>query len=1508
MEPNGNPESSATPSRRKWLRRGLIGVAVSIVAIAVIVGFLPTILSGSIGRSLITGAVQPMVQGEVSISDLSLSWSGPQVIRGFAVKGKDGASIRVDVTANNGLIGLARGSEAPHLTILGSIATVYRPDGTFSLTELFQVPVDASATSPVVAKPQSTSGSLAETLRGLVVEITSLQFVATSSQSGPRIEVTDFKGKVAVENLAIRASFASGTKVGEKVGSLALDGRIDGLFAADGSVDVAVASVDLDFRASALAIPAVGIPLEVESISLKVSSTKIADAVRVMANTVIQLPTGESAQATIDLSAANPLDAAKRSVAGSISVVNLPTSALAPYLPAPLDAARDLGPNLNATITLDGRKGGAEIFAQKFAFNASGVLSESGDLATIDRLSISAQVDPALVPPSLKISAPVAVTIEGNAITLPVLFGGAAVLPWKDARVNANISVAPMSLSVSSTVSLAIGATTIAVQTSDPMSAVNIRVQSSIDGSALVVDQVISGLVDAGGLAIDSARARGSVQIAPVVLATLPWLDAQTRNLLAECAVTTIAANVSNDGTVEAGTATLKLVLSATEVKTDIAWTKSGFSTKPIDCALTVAPSLVAHFAGPAVALDSPARIALQVGAIEGSWTANSAGRVLPATINAKISADRIDLAMAPGLVRGGSLRGVVASATITTNSDSSIGGLDAQLQSKILTVALNGSREAASIVTTIRLPDLGSANFQSTIDLAIASGDTLATMLDIGEGSATLVGPGSIKGSFNRSGSSNSFTADVALPRLTLKTSGSLDPATGHIDVAKSTATFNVPTEIVEQALGLRSGVDWKELIGRTGGRTIGGSLVVESLKWTGKADDASVVMNLALEPGSIEPPNRAALSFGKVALSVKSPRLAERAQAALSGEFTVGAAGSGTLSVVLDANGDLRSLLGAGDYPLSLKSSTLAVKVPGALAIAISSWSRGSDSLSKSITNLGDINAAFTINSLALPIGATTTGSADLRLDLAAIAVEPTGKPKLALGKTAFTVKSVAFDRELIVGIDGTFQAGDSAPGPVSLAVAASGDLRSFFGATKVPLTLQASELQVKLPGALALALADWASGNKDASSAVTRLGSIDAGIHLKSLNLPANGLTNASFDVSVDLAPIEVEPKGKPIVGLAATNFTARSPRLADSLTISMSGSGVKSGSFTAQASGSGLADPSGAFDPSAGAWTAQLRASKIATAIIDAACGQGGQLVEALGPELDATVDAKVATDASGLPTTIVDATVKSQYLSIAAANVQIGNGVVLISSTNPLSVTFTINKVLQRRLLEPLNPILADIRSAPPIQLHVSRASYPLDGNLCTLDLDARVDVGDVEVVRSNQVLGVLALAQSAKSDTIPARIEPLIITVRKGILRYSDFRVEAGKFGDQWQQKLKLSGDIDLCKTPPYAIAITCRYPLSSLGRTIGGASSGLSSTMQQLSDAISKLPVDPGDLMQVDITLSGPLGEVQGKSVPLASKVKLVFDASSLDGKKIQDGIKNIGGTLKDIGKLFGK
>ncbi|MDF2422572.1 MAG: hypothetical protein OPY06_06135, partial [Nitrosopumilus sp.] len=58
------------------------------------------------------------------------------------------------------------------------------------------------------------------------------------------------------------------------------------------------------------------------------------------------------------------------------------------------------------------------------------------------------------------------------------------------------------------------------------------------------------------------------------------------RSMLADAAITNVAAQIENNGGKQGGNASVTLELSATAIATKIAWTESGFSTVPIDCVL----------------------------------------------------------------------------------------------------------------------------------------------------------------------------------------------------------------------------------------------------------------------------------------------------------------------------------------------------------------------------------------------------------------------------------------------------------------------------------------------------------------------------------------------------------------------------------------------------------------------------------------------------------------------------------------------------------------------------------------------------------------------------------------------------------------------------------------------------------------------------------------------------------------------------------------------------------
>ncbi len=1482
--------------RRKWIRRGAIASCALAVVGVVVIALLPTLLSSSLGRTLVVHFASPYVHGQIAVADLSLSWSGPQVIQGLSLTGADGASVVVDVKAENGLIALARQSEGPRITLGGVVTTAYRPDGSLSVAELF-VPRATSAPSaqaPASAPPtlpSAPAASLAAQLEGLAIEITGLSVTATSSEGGRVDALKNLKGKCEVENGGFRADFSATTQVGEKQGSFAIRGLLEHIFSASGSFNIAEAAVDFDLQATEFALPSTANAFDVPALSLKITSKRLASEVSVDGTTTLRLASGELAKVAIDLQAKSPLEPKESAFSGTVAVDALSTTAFNRWLPAGVIAARDIGPTVNLSLSLDERSGQIEIASAALQLKVRGELDSTGHLLALRALDVHAVIDPALAPASARPSAPTLVAITAEQITIPLGDLKDETL-WKHVQGELDLAISPIELNIAATTPgsapmiCAIGATRLQVKSSDFTSAVAISLASSIDGAPLAVDQVIRGLVGPTGFALNSAAAKGSITLGSLSLAGAQWVPNAARTTLADLAMSTLTARIDIDATMSAGTATASCQLSETALSLKCAWNEQSLATDPIILSATVSPALLSKFAPETVALASPVSLAVRIEPLTIKRDDIRAGHLLPAKIDLRVTSPLIEIARAPGLTHGGQLGEFALTATLASLPDGTIGGVASSLNAKIL----DGGKAAGTLAASFAMSDFAADSWQSSVDLTVGAGETLVQMIDAKAASVMLAGPGRVQGTFNRAGASDAFTAKVALPRLTLDTSGKR--SADGIDLAATTATFDLPAS----------------LISKSQGPSLIGSLAIESLRWTGNVDDASVVMSATIEPGSFTLPGRDPIAFEQLKLDISSPRLAEHAKGSIAGKIAVGKGAFGALALTVDAQGNLRTLLGAVDQPLTLAKSHLSIKAPGALVLALAQWQRGEAAAPLPVTQLGDIAADITIDALSLPSAAAQSGSMNATIALAPTSITPTGKPKLTLGATTITVAAQKLDAALKASLQGTLQTGEAAPSALTLSVDARGDLRSLFGATEYPLVLRESTVQLQAPGSLVLALVDWSSGTHDATAALTRMGDVKTSLAIKSLTLPPAGVANAALDATLTLDALDIQPKGKPPVSIGATTISVQTPHLADSLALAITSGGPHGGSITANANALRLVNSAGILDPMAAAWTAHAQARGVATALIDAMAGQGGQMVEALGPTLDATVDTTVVTPATGGQETRIAALLKSQFLDVAVPSVLLSNGHAIVTAANPLRVTFTINPVLQRRILEPLNPVLADIRSAPPIVLTVSRASYPLDGKLATLDLDARIEVGDVEIVRSNQVLGVLLLAQQGTSETIPAQIQPLVITVRAGQLKYADFIVHAGKLGNQWQQTLKLSGDINLARTPPYANAITCRYPLASLARSVGGASSALSGTMVELSEAIAALPVDPGELVQADITLSGPLGEVDGKKVPLASKVKLVFDASSINGKHIEQGIRDIGGTIDKIKGLFGK
>jgi hypothetical protein len=500
-------------------------------------------------------------------------------------------------------------------------------------------------------------------------------------------------------------------------------------------------------------------------------------------------------------------------------------------------------------------------------------------------------------------------------------------------------------------------------------------------------------------------------------------------------------------------------------------------------------------------------------------------------------------------------------------------------------------------------------------------------------------------------------------------------------------------------------------------------------------------------------------------------------------------------------------------------------------------------------------------------------------------------------------------------VVAIDG------GTPEPATLDLDLKGDLRGMLDSDGA-IDVRGSRAEVSAPGVLvqpfiavkpvaAAKPAAAAAGSSPKGGAFNASGSdrltldpkarLSASIDLRRITVPAR-LADASIDASVSVGAIDASfgPLKLHVERIGAEiKADALGRSCAFDATVAFGAKG-SDGSVNAKGTIDALGRPDGSLASAAMAVRAQAQAKAIPLGWVDALAATDGIVTRACGERADATID--VNSPAPGAM--VLSVTLDTTYLDARVPRITVADGVAQVDPDRPIDLTLVLNDTIRRELLEPVNPILSDIKDAPPVKIALSRVRWPMDGNLARLDADARVEVGDVTVVKSNQLLGVLQKFKSSVDPAVPANVGPLVATVRAGQLTYKDFIIGVDRMGTQWQLVLNFSGDIDLARDPAWARAITARYPASSIVRTVAGVASGISSpvdeTIADISNALNMLPMDLGNLLAVEITFSGPLGPVNGKQVPLETSVHPVIG-------KI-DPIKGAGQVIDALDGLFGK
>ncbi len=511
---------------------------------------------------------------------------------------------------------------------------------------------------------------------------------------------------------------------------------------------------------------------------------------------------------------------------------------------------------------------------------------------------------------------------------------------------------------------------------------------------------------------------------------------------------------------------------------------------------------------------------------------------------------------------------------------------------------------------------------------------------------------------------------------------------------------------------------------------------------------------------------------------------------------------------------------------------------------------------------------------NVVSLGWGDTGAGALDAALTLEPWSAALDGRGILRVGRTSVTLRTADPAKALDFDLSSAFALGESAAVPARVSAKLRGDLGRWTTKSQQPVQLSSSTVTVTLPGEGVEAIRSWWLGAGAATSpAPFLLSELGATIEIRSLTL-RDSLSDAVADATLTLQPCTIR-SGKDLAAqLGATTLAISAPEsIGASTQLRLEASAQPTSgapcSIQMQTTLGKLRASDGSLSMRGVELAANLNAKALPVQLVDVLLETDHALVESLGETVD--IEAALAPGASGVAQGSLRA--ESPFLDIEAARLVQREGLLIVERSAPVAVELTVNPALRERVLRPLNPLLADIQDAKPLRLVVDSLALPLDGDMRRLDAHAVLTVGDVTIVKSDQILSLLKVFQDSAHPAVPARVEPLTVTIAKGHLSYDDWQVRAERMGEHWRYKLNLDGNIDLARTPIWADKIVVCYPLDSLARTIGGAAPG-QGAVSKISDLLANTPLALLNILELEVIFSGPLGKVNGITVPLDTKV----------------------------------
>jgi hypothetical protein len=213
------------------------------------------------------------------------------------------------------------------------------------------------------------------------------------------------------------------------------------------------------------------------------------------------------------------------------------------------------------------------------------------------------------------------------------------------------------------------------------------------------------------------------------------------------------------------------------------------------------------------------------------------------------------------------------------------------------------------------------------------------------------------------------------------------------------------------------------------------------------------------------------------------------------------------------------------------------------------------------------------------------------------------------------------------------------------------------------------------------------------------------------------------------------------------------------------------------------------------------------NQLPTMLVDNIIGLDGLLHAAVGSSITAKMVADNFSRTSGQLKMDID-TPSSSLNAI----VQGRDRALIVDDAHTLTAQLDLTPALRDRILKPIQPLLADIKSVDqPLKISARNAIFPLDGDLRRMNADISLTVGAVEFDSGSLMLAALS-AFEQKQSVIAGFIDPITVRIRNGVVNYEKFSVTLGK------QKIDFSGNVDLATK---AVNINYAIPIESLAGSI---------------------------------------------------------------------------------------